>query len=36
MSAAICAAIEAFDYADELEANLLELNNVMLEWEKDL
>lgn len=34
MAVAICAAVEALDYADELDADLHALNHIMLEWEK--
>lgn len=34
MAVAICTAVEALDYADELEANLPALKCVMLEWEE--
>lgn len=33
LSVAICAAVEALDYADISEAHLSTLNHVVLEWE---
>ena len=35
LSVAICAAVEALDYADELKDNLPALKYVMLEWEEN-